>query len=970
MRRRPFGRARRRSGCGETARLFSLDRTGRAPSWHGQQAWRKRAARWLPLSRVEHDDSLWWGWIGTTRVGEAHAKRHAVVIPLLLSACVVAPVLAMLIARTRLAGLTALIPALYLGAFLRLMPEVTSGAPLLEQQRWIPSLGVELAVRVDGLALLFVLLITGIGSFIFLYASHYLARPADRGRFFAYLTLFMAAMLGAVVADDLLTLMVFWELTSITSFLLIGFDHERPEARRSAQQGLLITVGGGLFLLAGILLLGDAAETYRITEILEKGPTLAGHPHAPAIIALIAIGAFTKSAQVPLHFWLPNAMVAPTPVSAFLHSATMVKLGVYLLLRLEPVFGEHSLWVVLLTAAGVATMVTGSFLTLLQSDLKRVLAYSTLVSLGLLVMLTGLPGEGAALAAVTFLMAHALYKAGLFLTVGIIEHETGTRDASRLGGLRKAMPNTALVAVLGGLSMAGAPPLFGFVAKELVYEAASVSWLLVVAALIANVSMIVAAGAVAVHCFFGARVETPSPPQDPAAPLLVGPAILGLAGVVFGAVPMLGGSVVGPAARTVGGAETPLALWHGFTPALALSAATLLLGGLLYWRWSENRAAFASSTLARFSVDALYDRALLGLQQFANWQTGVIQRGSLRGYLGVFFAVVALALFATAAAQGGLVLPISDEALGASAVLSVLLILATIAVVRAGSFMAGIVAAGMVGFSAALIFLFNGAPDLAFTQFAVEALSIVILLAVVGRMPFRETDRRSSSQRSLDAVVAIGFGVAASAVLLAIVDTPFDTRLSDFFRRASVPEAYGRNLVNVIIVDFRGVDTLGEITVLTLAATAAAAVLATAKSAPTGPVRPRSLLLRTAGPVILPIALVYSLYLLYRGHNEPGGGFVGGLIMAAGLAVHALPRGRGALLAMLRLHPRVYGAAGVLLAFAAGLPALVSGEPFLSHRWIEIPGGPVIGTALAFDLGVYLAVVGAVLTFLSAYLED
>lgn len=889
------------------------------------------------------------------------------VIPVLLSAVLAGPPLAMALARGRLAGLTALVPASLFAAFLVLVPEVTGGAIRLERHAWIPSLGVDFAVRVDGLSLIFALLITGIGSVIFLYAARYLADRSDRPRFFAFLTLFMGAMLGAILADDLLTLLVFWELTSITSFLLIGFDHERAEARRAAQQGLLITVAGGLCLLAGILLLGRAAGSLRLTDILARGPELASDPSAPAFIALIALGAFAKSAQVPLHVWLPNAMVAPTPVSAFLHSATMVKLGVYLLLRLDPALGGHALWIALVTGAGLLTMATASALTLFQTDLKRVLAYSTLVSLGLLVMLAGLPGGGAALAAVTFLIAHALYKASLFLTVGIVDHETGTRDATRLGGLGRAMPITAGLAALGALSMAGIPPFGGFLAKELVYEAALGSWWLVAIVLIANVSMIVAAGAVAVRCFLGAPVATPRPAHDPPVSMLAGPALLGLTGLAFGAAPVLGAPLVRAAVDATGGAESALALWHGFTPALALSGATLLLGALVYWRWADARVAPAPAAIRPRGADAVYDGLLRGLQQLAARQTAAIQRGSLRGYLRVIFAVSALAMLGAGWARGGLALPSLEGALQPVALLAVLSIVAALAVVRAGSFLAGIAAAGMVGFCAALLFLFRGAPDLAFTQFAVEALAIVVLLAIVGRMPFREGDRRAPRERRLDAIIAVAFGAAASAVLLAVVRTPLDTRVSDFFREAGVAEAHGRNLVNVIIVDFRSLDTLGEIAVLTLAATAAAALFATSRPKRARSAGMRSLILRSAGSIVLPLSLVYSLYLLYRGHNEPGGGFVGGLVAAAGLAVYALPRGRAALLSALRFSPAAIGATGVLLAFGAGLPSLLGGAPFLSHRFVE---GGGLGTALLFDLGVYLAVVGAVLTFVSAYLEE
>ncbi len=724
------------------------------------------------------------------------------------------------------------IPVAAFTAFASLLPPVLAGQPQVEVWHWIPSLDIALALRADGLSLLFALLITGIGSFVFLYATRYLAGHADLPRFFARLTLFMAAMLGAVLADDLITLLVFWEMTSLASFLLIGFEPEKTASRRSAQQGLLITVGGGLALLAGAIVLGSAASTYRIAEIIALAPELALHPSAPWVIVLVAAGAFAKSAQVPLHAWLPNAMVAPTPVSAYLHSATMVKLGVYLLARLNPVYGEHALWTGLLLTAGLATMLTGAVLALRQTDLKRVLAYSTVVSLGTLVVLLALPHPLAATAMVTFLIVHALYKACLFMVAGIVDHEAGTRDTTQLGGLARRMPLTAAIALLAGLSMAGLPPFVGFVAKELVYEAnleATASWLPVVIAITANAVMVAVAGVVTVRAFWGPVRPTPQAPHDPPAALWAGPALLAVAGLLLGLAPGLAGAIVNAAADAVAGraTDTRLALWHGLTPMLALSLVTLALGLLIYRYWDGmHRLLAAREAMARWGPDAGYDRLLERLQWLARWQTRQIQSGSLRRYTGATLAVVGIALGATLVARDALAWPGIGTSWTLRALLPLLLLLATWAVLRARGFMAGIVAAGMVGFGLALVFLFHGAPDLAFTQFSVEAVAIVVLLAIVGRLPFREGDLRTPAQRAVDAVIAIGFGVVASALLLAVLASPFDGRLSEFFRATSVPEAHGRNLVNVIIVDFRALDTLGEITVLALAALAAAAVLA------------------------------------------------------------------------------------------------------------------------------------------------
>lgn len=733
----------------------------------------------------------------------------------------------------RSSAFVAVIPFSLFVVFAMLPPTVAEGEVLLEVHPWVPSLGIDAAFRLDSLSLIFGLLISGIGTAVFLYASSYLCGQRRLARFYVVLTLFMASMLGAVLADDLVLLVVFWELTSLTSFLLIGYSPEQATSRRSAQQGILITVAGGLSLLAGVILLASVAGTYSITLILQRGDTIVAHPLAPAIIVLLALGCFAKSAQVPLHSWLANAMVAPTPVSAFLHSATMVKLGVYLLARLDPVFDDDEVWVALLTTVGASTMFVGAVLALRETDLKRVLAHSTIVSLGTLVMLLGIAGERAAIAVVTFLVVHALYKACLFLVAGILDHETGTRDSSVLGGMWHYMPLTATIALLGALSMAGLPPFIGFAAKELVYEtglAASASWALVAVALLANASMIVVAGIVAVRCFLGRPTATPSTPHDPGPAMLAGPALLALLGLGFGLAPWLvGDGLIVPAASAIAGRpiDYSLSLWHGFTPMLALSAFTLTLGIAAFRSWDRLRAKLAGiRQIELWGADRAYDRLMIGLQNLARWQTNLIQLGSLRIYTARILGIFAAAIVATLLTQGGIAMPSFAESLAPQLVIAALLVVAAVSVAFAPNFVSGIVAAGMVGFAVALLFLFQGAPDLAFTQFSVEALAIVIFLAIVGRMPFREQDYRTKTERLADAGVALGVGVASALVLLSVLATPFDGRLSDFFRAASVPLAHGRNLVNVIIVDFRALDTLGEITVLGLAAIAAAAVMA------------------------------------------------------------------------------------------------------------------------------------------------
>ena len=743
---------------------------------------------------------------------------------LLLAAPLLAVPLAALVLRRHraLAPALALLPAALFALLLATPPAPPGSIP------WIPSLGIALAWNLDGLSRLMLLLITGIGAGVFLYADAYLKDDPKLHRFLATLALFMAAMIGAVLADDLIALFVFWELTSLASFLLIGFKSETAEARRAAQQGLLVTVGGGLALLAGMLLLGATAGTFRISEILARPEALSGHPFTPWIVLLVAIGCFAKSAQWPLHFWLPNAMAAPTPVSAYLHSATMVKLGVYLLARLNPAFQEDPFWQSLLVGAGTMTMLTGAVLALRETDLKRVLAWSTVVALGTLVTLIGLENPLAATAAVVVLLVHALYKACLFLVAGIIDHETGTRDATRLRGLFRAMPVTAVVAGLGALSMAGLPPFIGFVAKELLYEAKlGTAGLLPAAALIVNAAMVVVAGVVAARPFLGRPAPMPLAPHDPPLAMLAGPVLLAVLGTVFGLMPwLIADALVEPAAAAMLGrpTEAKLVLWHGFTIVLYLSIATFALGIALYLGWTRVQPALANiEALDTHGPDRLYSRALKALARFAAGLTRRIQTGSLRFYIAASVLITFGGALAVLVAEGGLAIPEPGPRPGVAPLLLGALVLAgAVAACLLHNVIAQLMAAGLVGFGVGLLFLALGAPDLAFTQFTVEVIAVVLILGVLARIAFRTPDQRRRGQWRRDAAIAGLVGVSGTLILLAVLSVPFDTELPDWMGAASWPEAKGRNVVNVILVDFRALDTLGEIAVLAIAALSAA----------------------------------------------------------------------------------------------------------------------------------------------------
>ncbi len=737
------------------------------------------------------------------------------------------------IAGDRVGLVLALLPAALTLYFAQFIGAVASGETLVFSTPWVPSAGIALSFYVDGLSLLFALLISFIGTFIVLYAGAYLKGHADLGRFLMFILMFMGSMLGLVLADNVVTLFVFWELTSITSFLLIGFNHENARSRRAALQALVVTGGGGLLLLAGLLLMAQVGGSMELSELLVQGELLRNHPWYLGMLLLVLAGAFTKSAQVPFSFWLPNAMEAPTPVSAYLHSATMVKAGVYLLARMNPGLGGTDIWQVLLVSFGAATFFVGAVLALRNTDLKLMLAQTTVASLGLLVFLIGLGHDIAIQAAMGYLLAHSLFKGALFMAAGCIDHETGTREVTRLSGLGRAMPITFSAALLAALSMAGLPPFFGFIAKEFAYKATLDGlWPLAITAIavLGNALMFAVAFLVGAKPFLGPQSDTPHAPHEGTPGLWLGPVVLAVCGLAAGVLNMLPEQLfIGPAAAAVGGREiaVDLYLWGGFKSPLYLSIATIALGALIFWQSQALRAGVARVLDPLWGPDKGYDQFMDAVVGLARLVTARLQTGTLRNYLLISFLAMAAALVVPLWFVGGfsatLTIPAANFYVWGVAAFT---LAGGVAIILTRSRFIAILAMGVLGLGVAFVFLLFGAPDLAFTQLMVETLSVVILALVIARLPVYGRDWRGAPRATRDGIIGIAIGTCMTVLLLSITSRPLDLGLSEYFAAKSYTEAFGRNIVNVILVDFRALDTFGEIAVVVIAGVAVLSLLA------------------------------------------------------------------------------------------------------------------------------------------------
>ena len=707
--------------------------------------------------------------------------------------------------------------------FLTILPGLSDGQIQVFSYPWSTELGLTFSFRADGLSLAFALLVSGIGALVAIYAGGYFGTKAPLGRFYLWLFFFMASMLGVVFADNLILLFIFWELTSLSSFMLIGFEHERQEARTAAIQALLVTGSGGLVMLAGFVLLGQIGGSWELSTLLLSSESVRAHPLYLPLLILILIGAFTKSAQFPFHFWLPNAMQAPTPVSTYLHAATMVKAGIYLLARLSPLLGGTSFWFWAAGGFGAITMILGALLALSQTDLKRLLAYSTISALGSLVLAIGIGSETALKAMVLFLLAHGFYKGTLFLVAGAVDHETGTRDVRELGDLWRKMPFTAVGASLAALSMAGVPFFFGFLAKEYLYEAAyKVGAFWISLAVIGAFLNVFIAFRVGIAPFWlPAQGQTKSPQKVHEAPwsMRLGPLILGGLSLLFGVLPqILSRNLASTALSAAAGkpVQVKLAAWHGVNDIFLLSLLTLGLGvGLFALRKDVQRLAEALSL--PWSLDGVYKRSLDVLFAVAAFQTRILQHGYLRYYLiTIIVAVVAITSGGLWRWGGGTLPNLSWDLRFYEFGIALIIVLAGGMATLSHSRLGAVAALGVAGYGVASIYLLFGAPDLAMTQFLIESLTVVLFVLAFYHLP-QFTQLTPRRERLRDVLIALITGGLMTTFVFVASGIQIHPSISQFFVETSLPLAHGRNIVNVILVDFRGLDTLGEITVLAIA---------------------------------------------------------------------------------------------------------------------------------------------------------
>jgi multicomponent Na+:H+ antiporter subunit A len=922
---------------------------------------------------------------------------------------VLAPVLVRWWGRSAFLVLAA-VPAVAFGWVVAQWSTVTGGGEVLETTPWVPALDLSIALRVDALALTLAALVTGVGALVLLYCARYF-EPDDEGtgRFAGQLTAFAGSMLGLVLADDLLLLYVFWELTTIFSYLLIGGSGARLAARRAGSQALVLTTAGGLAMLVGLIMIGQTSGSYLLSEVV------ADPGNGPFLVAgtvLVLVGAITKSAMVPFHFWLPAAMEAPTPVSAYLHAAAMVKAGIYLVARLAPGFADVPGWRPIVLVLGLITMLVGGYRALRQNDLKLLLAFGTVSQLGFLMVLVGAGSAELGAAGLAMVVAHALFKSTLFLTVGVIDHATGVRDLRKLSGLGRRLPGLAGIGFLAGASMAGVPPMFGFVGKEAAFTALldgglpdRTAALLELAGLVLG-SVLTAA--YTIRFLWGAFARKPGLPETepaelvhPPGPLfLAAPALLAVAGLLAGPASPLLQPLVGAYADAlplIAPEAEELALWHGLQPALALSAITLL-GGAAIFAARGPVGRFQRRVAVHASADEGYWNTMQGLDRLSVLVTGTTQRGSLPAYLGTILVVVLLL-------PGWVLLfraPWPDEWRAwdtpVQALVGAVILIAAVLALRIRQRLSAVLVVGVTGYGLAVMFVLQGAPDLALTQFLIETLTLVVFVLVLRKLPKDITERHRPRERAARGVIAVAVGLLMSAIGAVALSSRTATPVSVDYPEAAYEFGGGQNIVNVTLVDIRAWDTLGELTVLVAAATGVASLVFLRRrfggldrldpdqravpddrspSAPHGrwlaasaalaPER-RSVILEVITRVLFHTIIVFSVYLLFSGHNEPGGGFSGGLVAGLALVLRYLAGGRYELGEAAPVDPGLLLGTGLLFAGGTGVVGLLLGADVLQTAILETTL-PVLGdvklvTSLFFDIGVYLIVVGLVLDIL------
>lgn len=906
-------------------------------------------------------------------------------------------------------------------------PAVLAGDIPFETYTWIPDLAVQVSMRMDVLSWVMSLIVSGVGALVMIYCRWYFAGKTEGlATFSAVLLAFAGAMYGLVLTDDIVVLIMLWEVTSVLSYLLIGFYHRRGASRRAALQALLVTTLGGLVMLIGVVMLVVLYGTTSIATMLETGPIFEGGQAVAldAAIVMLLVGALSKSAIFPFHFWLPGAMAAPTPVSAYLHAAAMVKAGIYLIARFAPAFADTDPWRPIVIGLGVFTMLLGGFQALRESDLKRILAFGTVSQLGMMTVVLGYGERNSALAGLALLVGHALFKSALFLVVGVIDRQLSTRDIAELSGVGRQAPTLATFSIIAIASMAGVAPTVGFVAKE----AALTSFLeggTEPAALIPLIGILLGSALTAaygIRFVWGAfwtkkdaagapleRTEWPDPPIG----FLVAPVVLsGLTMVAGVAAPLVDAAIAGYAdgiPLEEGGKESHLALWHGWEPALFLSLGSIALGALLFW-FTQRRPLKAR--VMPFTANDVYNLSLRGIARISVWTTSLTQRGSLPFYVGTIF-VVFVAAEATAL-LAGTEWRIAVDAWQSPAQLlaAPVMILAGFVAIRARKRYTGVVLVSVTGLGMVLLFATSGAPDLALTQILVEIVTLIAFALVLRRIPARLGDHNASVLPVVRAVIGIGVGVTMAAIALIATGARVADPVSGPFPDLAYEIGQGKNVVNVTLVDLRGWDTMGELSVLILAATGVASLVFVTNrsdsrvlpSMPTstgrsrrplvetadGPrprstapgstrqawlvgglkVKPenRSLLLEVIVRILFHSIIVVSVYLLFAGHNLPGGGFAGGLVAGMALVMRYVAGGRWELGAAAPTDAgRLLGAGMVLALSCAIVPLFFGAAPLTSTYWkAELPllGEVEFVTSTIFDVGVYLVVIGLVLDVL------